>query len=190
MSELSLEQKKYLLGLAREAILTYLQKGEHLKPGTGDKTLREKRGAFVTLKVKGELRGCIGYPLPYKPLVETIVDVAIAAATQDFRFAPLQLEELPAVNIEISVLSLPRPVEKADEVQVGRHGIIVSRGASRGLLLPQVPVEYDWDLETYLRHGCLKAGLEPDAWKRGAKIEVFTADVFSEQELGLIPGKA
>ncbi len=190
MGELSLAQKKFLLGLAREAVTTYLHKGKHIKPETEDKALWEKRGAFVTLKVKGELRGCIGYPLPYKPLVETVVDVAIAAATQDFRFAPLRVEELPAVNFEISVLSLPQPVGKADEVQVGRHGIIISRGASRGLLLPQVPVEYDWDLETYLRHGCLKAGLEPDAWKRGAKIEIFTAEVFSEQELGLIPNKA
>ncbi len=183
MSQLNLEQKKYLLHLARQAIENYLKQGEYLKVKVKEEALQEKRGAFVTLRSKqGELRGCIGYPLPYKPLVETIIDVAVAAATQDFRFPPLSLEELPEIVIEISVLSLPHEVERPSEVKVGQHGIIISRGTARGLLLPQVPVEYNWDRETYLAHGCLKAGLEPDAWQHGAKIEVFTADVFSEEE--------
>ena len=89
-------------------------------------------------------------------------------------------EELAGTRIEISVLSLPEPVKDSKDVEVGRHGIIIAKGHCRGLLLPQVPVEQEWDRETYLRHGCLKAGLGPDEWKKGAKIEVFTAQVFSE----------
>lgn len=105
--------------------------------------------------------------------------MAVAAATQDTRFEPLSPGELPRLKIEISVLGLPEPAE-AGRVEVGRHGIIVSKGYRRGLLLPQVPVEHGWDRETYLRHGCLKAGLPPEEWKRGAEIETFTAQVFSE----------
>lgn len=183
MNELSHEQKKFLLSLARQAIENYLQRGEYIKPEVSDPALKEKKGAFVTLKVKGELRGCIGYPLPYKSLVETIIEMAVAAATQDFRFRSLELEELPSTTIEISVLSLPRPIERIKEIEVGRHGLIISKGAARGLLLPQVPLEYNWDLETYLAHGCLKAGLDPDCWKKGAKIEIFEAEVFNEEEI-------
>ncbi len=151
-----------------------------LKPKIEDKELKEKRGAFVTLKVNDQLRGCIGYPLPYKPLWETITDVAVSAATQDFRFEPLALEELPDTKIEISVLSLPKPIKDIKEVEVGKHGIIISKGSCKGLLLPQVPVEWNWDLETYLSHGCLKAGLDEDEWKKGVDIEIFSAQVFSE----------
>jgi AmmeMemoRadiSam system protein A len=142
--------------------------------------LKEKRGAFVTLKVNDQLRGCIGYPLPYKPLWETITDVAISAATQDFRFESITLEELPDTKIEISVLSLPKPIKDIKEIEVGKHGIIISKGPYKGLLLPQVPVEWNWDLETYLSHGCLKAGLDEDEWKKGVDIEIFSAQVFSE----------
>jgi AmmeMemoRadiSam system protein A len=174
------DEQRFLLGLARQSIEQFLRTGKPPKPKITDQKLQEKRGAFVTLKVNRQLRGCIGYPLPHKPLYETIIEMAIAAATQDFRFESLNIEELPAAQIEISVLTLPEPVEDPREVQVGRHGIIVSKGYSRGLLLPQVPEEYNWDQETYLRHGCLKAGLDDDEWRRGAKIEVFEAQVFSE----------
>lgn len=151
-----------------------------LKPKIEDKVLKEKRGAFVTLKVNDQLRGCIGYPLPYKPLWETITDVAISAATQDFRFKPITLEELPDTKIEISVLSLPKSIKDVKEIEVGKHGIIISKGPCKGLLLPQVPVEWNWNLETYLSHGCLKAGLDENEWKKGVNIEVFSAQVFSE----------
>jgi AmmeMemoRadiSam system protein A len=174
------KQKEYLLGLAREAITAKLKTGRAIKAETADKVMSAKRGAFVTLKVDDELRGCIGYPLPYKPLAETIVEMAIAAATQDRRFDPVHESELQRLRIEISVLTLPRPVKDAREVCVGKHGIIVSKGYNKGLLLPQVPTEYGWERETYLRHGCLKAGLNEDAWEKGAKIEVFEAEVFSE----------
>ena len=175
------DEQRFLLGLARQAIAHYLETGKplHIKKPENRKFL-EDRGAFVTLKVDGLLRGCIGYPLPVKPLVETIVEMAVAAATQDYRFESLTLEELPRAKIEISVLSLPEPVQDVSAIEVGRHGIIVSMGFARGLLLPQVPQEYGWDRETFLRHGCLKAGLEEDDWKKGARIEVFTAQVFSE----------
>jgi len=177
---LNKNQQQFLLGLARRTIEHYLKSGKAPQLKIEDEYLKENRGAFVTLKVKDQLRGCIGYPLPYKPLYETIIDVAISAATQDYRFQPLTYEELKETRIEISVLSLPQPIKDIKEIEVGRHGIIISKGPNKGLLLPQVPLEYDWDLETYLRHGCLKAGLDEDDWKKGVQIEVFEAQVFSE----------
>jgi AmmeMemoRadiSam system protein A len=177
---LNKSQQKFLLGLARKAIGHYLKTGKTLKVKTEDEELKRKKGAFVTLKANEQLRGCIGYPLPYKPLYETIIDSAISAATQDFRFEPLSLQELPEIKIEISVLSLPQLIKDIKQVEVGKHGIIVSKGPCRGLLLPQVPVEWNWDLETYLCHGCLKAGLDEDEWKKGAQVETFSAQVFSE----------
>ena len=174
------EDQRFLLGLARDTIEGFLKTGKRPRPKAAPKKLTEKRGAFVTLKVDDQLRGCIGYPLPYKPLVETIVEMALAAATQDYRFAPIQVEELDRLKIEISVLTLPRPIQNNQEVEVGRHGIIISKGTAKGLLLPQVPTEYGWDRETYLSHGCLKAGLDEDEWKKGVEVEVFEAQVFSE----------
>ena len=181
MSEpLTAAEERECLKLARQAREHYFKTGGHLRSPATSGRLKEKRGAFVTLNVDGELRGCIGYPLPVKPLDETIIEMAIAAATQDTRFESLQANELKKLMIEVSVLGLPEPINDPGQVEVGCHGIIVSKGFSRGLLLPQVPVEHQWDRETYLRHGCLKAGLPAEEWKRGAKIEVFTAQVFSE----------
>jgi len=174
------EQKKCLLCLARDAVSAKLKTGKTIRPATADKSLLAERGVFVTLKVHGDLRCCIGYPLPVKPLAEAVVEMAIAAATQDYRFEPISQAELPDLKIEISVLTVPRPVKEAKEVVVGKHGIIVSKGANKGLLLPQVPLEYNWDQETFLRHGCLKAGLRDNEWQKGAKIEVYEAQVFSE----------
>ena len=177
---LSRDHQTFLLDLARRTIIFYLEKGTALKEKSNDSVLLEKRGAFVTLKVDNELRGCIGYPLPHKSLFQTIIDCAIAASTQDFRFATIKKEELPRLNIEISVLTLPREIKDVSEIKIGEHGIILSKGPHRGLLLPQVPVEWDWDLETYLNHGCLKAGLAEGEWKMGVTIEIFSAQVFSE----------
>jgi AmmeMemoRadiSam system protein A len=174
------EQQKFLLDLARRAIKLHLEEGARLKEKSEDPLLQEKRGTFVTLKVENELRGCIGYPLPHKSIVETVIDCSIAAATQDFRFPYIKEEELSRLKIEISVLTLPRKIKHVSEIKIGEHGIIISKGPHRGLLLPQVPVEWDWDLETFLNHGCLKAALPEDAWKKGASIEIFTAQVFSE----------
>jgi len=174
------EQQKLLLGLARQAIEYYLKTEKTLESNVEDKVLKEERGAFVTLKVDNELRGCIGYPLPYRPLYETVIEVAISASSQDYRFQPITQDELKDTKIEISVLSLPEPVDDVKKIEVGKHGIIISKSINKGLLLPQVPLEYNWDLETYLRHGCLKAGLDEDEWKKDATIETFTAQVFSE----------
>jgi len=180
MNLLNREQVKFLLDLARKAISLYLKSRKNLEIEVKDEKLKEKRGAFVTLKADHELRGCIGYPLPYKPLYETIIEVAVSAATQDFRFPPVTLEELDKIRIEISVLSLPKPLKDIREIEIGKHGIVISKGLNKGLLLPQVPVEWGWDVETFFGHGCLKAGLEEDEWKKGARIEIFEAQVFSE----------
>ncbi len=177
---LTKEQQNFLLFLARQAITHYLEKGIPPEMEPENEELKKKRGAFVTLKVENQLRGCIGYPLPIKPLYETIIDAAISAATKDFRFPPLEQKEISKTQIEISVLSLPRHVEDISEIEVGKHGIIITKGPNKGLLLPQVPLEWGWDRETYLNHGCLKAGLEENAWKKGVDIEIFSAQVFSE----------
>lgn len=180
MSEpLTPEEERTCLKLARRALEYHFETGRRLRSPVKSGTLKEKRGAFVTLAVDGELRGCIGYPLPVKPLDETIIEMAVAAATQDTRFEPLAAGEMERLKIEISVLGLPEAADPG-QVEVGRHGIIVSKGYYKGLLLPQVPVEHGWDRETFLRHGCLKAGLPQDEWRRGADVEVFTAQVFSE----------
>ena len=173
-------QKKYLLKLARDAITYYLDTGKHFRVNPDDAALEEKKGAFVTIKTHGNLRGCIGYPLPTDPLYKTIIDAAIQAATKDYRFQPLTQEELSDTRIEISVLSLPQTIKETSEIKIGKHGIIVSHGLNRGLFLPQVPVEWNWDLETYLKHGSLKAGLEEDAWRKDAEIQIFSAQVFSD----------
>lgn len=174
------DERRFLLELARRSVEAEVQGRPRPDPKIADKRFLEKRGAFVSLKTDGELRGCVGYPLPYKPLFKAVIEMAAAAATQDFRFAALRPEELSRTRIEISVLSLPEAVQDPRDVEVGRHGIILSKGGCKGLLLPQVPGEYGWDRETFLSHGCLKAGLDGNAWKRGAKIEVFEAQVFSE----------
>lgn len=179
-NQLNKEQQNFLLDLARKAISQHLKTKKTLTIEIKDENLMEKRGAFVTLKLKNELRGCIGYPIPYDPLYKTVIDAAISAASMDYRFKALKVKELPQVKIEISILTLPMPVKNILEIEVGKHGIIITEGKNKGLLLPQVPVEWNWDLETYLRHGSMKAGLEKNAWKKGAKIEIFSAQVFSE----------
>jgi MEMO1 family protein len=141
--------------------------------------LKEKRGAFVTLKRKGQLRGCIGYTQAIKPLSQTIMEMAQAAAFQDPRFPPLDKNELDDLEIEISVLTPFRPIQDVKEIEVGRHGLFIERGGYSGLLLPQVATEYHWDRQTFLEHTCLKAGLPRDAWKdKKTKIQVFSAEIF------------
>ena len=177
---LNQKQQKILLELARKAIQKYLELKEILDIVPEDKKLKEKRGAFVTLKVHDQLRGCIGYSFPVNPLYITVIKSAISAATEDFRFPSLSLEELSHTKIEISVLTHPHPVKNIQEIEVGTHGIIITKGPNKGLLLPQVAVEWGWDRETFLSHGCLKAGLPDDEWKKEVTIEIFSAQVFSE----------
>jgi uncharacterized protein (TIGR00296 family) len=177
----SKEEKKELLNLARITIEKYLEDGSKEYPETGNPGYREKRGVFVTLHKKGDLRGCIGYPLPTKPLIEAVVDNAISSAAEDFRFDPVSPDELEDIDIEISILTEPQKVGSYKDVVVGRDGIIISKGLMRGLLLPQVPIEQGWNLEEYISYGCRKAGLPPDEWKRGVEIETFRGIVFGEE---------
>jgi len=174
-NKLNPTQQETLLQLARKAITFYLDTGDTLEKDISDNSFLEQRGAFVTLKVRGELRGCIGYPIPFKSLYETTIDAAVSAASSDPRFKPLTAEDLQETKIEISVLTAPRPVKDIQKIIVGVHGIVISKGYNKGLLLPQVPIEWKWDLETYLEHGCLKAGLDKDEWKKGVilKLPIF-----------------
>lgn len=181
--DLNREQRAELLSLARKTIDLYLSKGEKISYSSDDELFKQHCGAFVTLYTRGHLRGCIGIIFPIKPLYETVIDCAISAATQDHRFQPLIREELKETKIEISVLSIPEAVGGIDEIEIGQHGLIISQGMSKGLLLPQVATEHHWDRNTFLEQTCIKAGLPRDAWKKGAKIEKFSALVFSEKDL-------
>lgn len=178
----SAEEKKELLTLARNTINSFISEGKKEYPSTDNPKFKDERGVFVTLHKNGDLRGCIGYPLPVKPLWEAVVDNAISSATEDPRFIPVNPEEFQDIDLEISVLTVPRKVGSPDEVVVGRDGIIISKGFMRGLLLPQVPVEQGWGREEYISYGCRKAGLPPDEWKRGVEIETFQGIVFSESD--------
>ncbi len=192
--KLTLEEGEFLVRLAREAIERYLSSGERISVDPPSPRLAEKRGVFVTLKTypDDELRGCIGFPEPIKPLVDATVDAAISAATNDPRFPPMRdPSELERVRIEVSVLTPPRklnvshPREYLEAIEIGRHGVIVKRGLNSGLLLPQVPVEEGWDVMEFLSHACLKAGLPPDCWTDpSCEIYVFEAQVFEEVEPG------
>ena len=147
-----------------------------------DDELRRPAGAFVTLRTKsGELRGCIGSIHAVHPLYQAVTSSAISAAFRDPRFVPVQPDELPHLEIEISVMGPIEVVANHDEIMVGRDGLIVSRGRQAGLLLPQVATEYGWERETFLAQTCVKAGLSPAAWRmQDTRIERFAAEVFGE----------
>lgn len=181
MSDYSLDERRLLLNLAREAICASLEKRKlELTPPT--EHMAEHRGAFTTLHIDGELRGCVGYVFPQYSLYRTVAETAMAAAFDDPRFAPLQKEEYPKLEYEISVLSPVVPLD-AEDVEVGKHGLVITYGSRRGLLLPQVPVEHGWDREKFLEQTCIKAGIPPDAWEHGAKVEAFTAEIFSDKDV-------
>jgi len=175
---LSAEEKKELLRLARQAVQQFVVEKKVIAYETTDPNLLAERGAFVTLKKSGELRGCIGFIEPVASLSETVIQTAIYAASEDPRFTPVTPEEVSDLEYEISVLTPPQKIDNPGRVQVGKHGLIIAMGKNRGVLLPQVPVENNWDRETFLCQACLKAGLPPDAWKKGAEISVFEAIVF------------
>lgn len=186
MEELTTDQQVCLLKLARLTIAESLGLPQEGSLELSDEIYKEKCGAFVTLHVKGRLRGCIGYIQGVKGLTDTICDMAKAAAFKDPRFPPLGKDEYPLIDIEISVLTPIEPVADINEIKVGRDGLIISRGFNSGLLLPQVPVEQGWNLETFLQNTCYKAGLPGNAWQqKGTKIEKFSAQVFGEKELKL-----
>lgn len=191
--QLSLEEGKFLVALARSAVKEFLESGKCIKPPKDTpKKLFELCGVFVTIssvrKGEKELRGCIGYPQPTIPLVEAVIDSAISAATRDPRFPPLSAKEFEKVVFEVSVLTPPeivetnKPEEYVSKITVGEHGLIVEKGFYKGLLLPQVPVEWGWCEEEFLCQCCVKAGLPPDSWlMKGTKIYKFSAIVFEEE---------
>jgi AmmeMemoRadiSam system protein A len=174
------EQRTVLLALARRAIRGRVRGTVAAAPALADPALTAPGAAFVTLTRAGSLRGCIGYIRAIQPLAECVAHCAVAAATGDPRFPPVTAEELPHLALEISVLSPLVPIEDPTQVQVGVHGLYISRGGRHGLLLPQVATEYGWDRETFLRQTCRKAGLPDDAWRHGAEIQVFTVDHFTD----------
>ncbi|MEM1539011.1 MAG: TIGR00296 family protein [Candidatus Bathyarchaeia archaeon] len=194
--DLSLEEGRTLVKLARSAVEEYLKNRKRLKvPENIPEKLMQPCGVFVTINsVKGgerTLRGCIGYPYPTMPLAKAVIDSAISSATQDPRFHPLSLSELNEVVFEVSVLTPPqlitveKPSEYPRKIKVGLDGLIVELGFYKGLLLPQVPVEWNWDEEEFLCQCCIKAGLPPDCWLlKDTKIYKFQAIIFEEEKPG------
>ncbi len=197
LSDFTLEDGKYLVGLARRTVETYLKTGVKIVPPQNlDSKYYEKLGVFVTIERIGytgtrvfkELRGCIGYPYPIKPLVEALIDSAVSAAVEDPRFPPMKFKELDNVVFEVSVLSKPEELKVKNRAElpklivIGKDGLIVEYGWFKGLLLPQVPVEYKWDVETFLAETCMKAGLPPDSWLLSdVKVYRFEAAIFCEK---------
>jgi len=175
------DERQGLLRYARQVIVAHLQ-GESAPAPVELREPQRHAGAFVTLHASGDLRGCIGYPGSEKPLDQVIAECAVAAATEDPRFSPVHRSELGRLSVEISVLTPIEPMRDLGEIMVGRDGLVVEQGFRRGLLLPQVASEHGWDRETFLAHACMKAGLRPDAWRTGARVSRFQAEVFGEDE--------
>jgi AmmeMemoRadiSam system protein A len=181
---LSEPEKSELLALARKSVEYVVQAGNAYEPpASASETLNEEHGAFVTLKESGELRGCIGYTSPVKPLYITVRDTATLAAMRDPRFRPVSASELPSLQYEISVLSPLRRVLDVAQIKVGEHGLLMKNGDNEGLLLPQVPVEQKWDRQTFLEETCAKARMPSGCWKdEDTDIFSFTAVVFGEHK--------
>lgn len=178
-------EKKDLLALARKSVESVVGKDVlYEPPASADANLNQERGAFVTLTIAGQLRGCIGYTAPIKPLTMTVRDTATHAALHDPRFSPVTAAELPRLEYEISVLSPMRRVTDVQQIKVGENGLLMKSGDNEGLLLPQVPVEQKWDRQTFLEQTCRKAGMAPGCWKdENTDIFSFTAVVFNEHKL-------
>jgi AmmeMemoRadiSam system protein A len=192
--EFSSEERSQLLRLAHDSISSAL---EHREISTEPPTphFAEPRGVFTSIYLRrdgpahdrpghdrqeGALRGCVGYVLPTCQVYRAVAETARAAAFDDNRFPPFTREESPHLAIELSILSPPQSIEP-EEIEIGRHGLLISWQGHRGLLLPQVPVEHAWDRTMFLEQTCRKAGLPPDVWQKGATIEAFTAEVFGEK---------
>ena len=182
----------FLIKTARTAVTEFLSNGKKMKLESEDeKKFSFNSGVFVTLNNADGLRGCIGFPMPDKKLSHGIIDAAIAAATEDPRFSPVKTNELNDIVFEVTVLTPPveitvtDPMEYLEKIKVGRDGLIIRNSFSSGLLLPQVPVEYGWNVEEFLQHTCEKAGLEKDTWKNEkVKIEKFEGIVYKEKSDG------
>ena len=180
-SEFSLEERLVLLKLAHESILSALEHREiSLTPPSPH--LAEPQGAFATIYFQGLLRGCVGYVVPAASLYRTVAETARAAAFDDTRFSPITIGEAAALEVSLSILS-PLKVVGPEEIEIGVHGLVISHGGRRGLLLPQVPVEHQWDRSTFIEQTCRKAGLPVDTLQKGATLQVFSAEVFGDRDL-------
>ena len=194
--DITLEEGKLLVKLARTAVEEYLKKHRRIRVPEGmPEKLMQPCGVFVTInKIENgqkDLRGCIGYPYPTNPLAEAVIDSAISSATSDPRFYPLSLDELDNVVFEVSVLTPPqlieveKPIDYPSKIKIGQDGLIIEKGFYKGLLLPQVPVEWGWDEEEFLCQCCIKAGLPPDCWlMKGTRVYKFQAIIFEEESPG------
>ena len=170
--------RKRLLDLAREALIARVR-AQRAPVAPADLNLPAS-GAFVTVYCHGELRGCLGTLDAREPLAEAIVRLGGEVAGNDYRFEPLRADELPQIVLDVSILTPPQQVRDPSEIVIGRDGLIVEQGTRKGLLLPQVATEHCWDRDTFLAHTCAKAGLPPDAWRKGATILRFEAEVFGD----------
>jgi AmmeMemoRadiSam system protein A len=181
---LSDDDKRELLRIARRSIERAVRGHGAAAAKTTSQVLQEPCGAFVTITERGQLRGCIGYTEVAIPLAEVVSEVAVKAALDDPRFPPVSEDELAEIHLDISVLSPLEKVSDVEKIEVGKHGLLLEHGYFRGLLLPQVATEYDWDREAFLQNTARKAGLPSDAWKdKNTTLYSFTAEVFSEEDL-------
>ena len=191
-TQLSDSDGVFLVKTARMAVTEFLSNGKRIKlESEREKKFSFNAGVFVTLNNADGLRGCIGFPMPDKKLSHGIIDAAIAAATEDPRFSPVKTNELNDIVFEVTVLTPPveitvsDPMEYLEKIKIGRDGLIIRNSFASGLLLPQVPVEYGWNVEEFLQHTCEKAGLEKDTWKNEkVKIEKFQGIVYKEETNG------
>jgi len=180
--ELNAHEKQVLLAIARQAIILGVQSGQEYIEPREEKALNQRNGCFVTIKQNGQLRGCIGNFQSELPLFKEVAQMAQASAAKDPRFYPLKKEDLDNFNLQISVLSPLHKTENIEDIEVGKHGIYIEKSFYRGVLLPQVATEHNWDRQTFLKQTCIKAGLPTDAWKADdADIYVFSAQVFGEE---------
>src|SRR5262245_60099204 len=178
--QLTEADQQLLLQIARDAIRAYLAGQKPSLPKEAGRAISECRGTFVSLQKGHELRGCIGNIHAVSPLYRSVAVCAIAAAVSGPRFIPLPAAELPAVEVEISVVSLLERVLDVRQIEIGKHGLLISKNNARGLLLPQVATTFGWNTERFLQETCKKAGLKPDDWKQNATIESFSELVLSE----------
>jgi uncharacterized protein len=178
---ISRKEKKLLLEIARNAIVSHYENSVIPAREETEPLLQEKRGCFVCIKINGKLRGCIGSFVSDQPLYQLVREMAVSAATRDPRFYPMSKQELGESNLEISILTSLQKVSAIDEIVPGKHGLYIEKNTARGVLLPQVASEYGWDRETFLCQTSIKAGMQADAWKEGAGIYIFGAEVFNEE---------
>jgi uncharacterized protein len=182
-NEFSTEERRILLKLAHEAILSKFENRE-ISLQSPSPHLAQQRGVFTTIYLHGALHGCVGFVFPVNSLYRNVAETARSAAFEDTRFAPITREEAAALEVSLSILSPLSPIA-SEEIEIGRHGLLITMAGHRGLLLPQVPVEQGWDRVTFLEQTCRKAGLPLDSWKNSAQIEAFTAEVFGDPDAHL-----